>query len=511
MKNHRPNILWISTDQQRWDYLSHFGTPGLRTPHLDRLAREGQIYPNCYTVSPICTPCRVSLLTGLYPSRHGAVSLGSVGDFHHPTIADLLGGAGYRTGLIGKSHFVPRKAEPAHALGSWHPGDPLPEDDAEAYQTDQWRDIRRPYCGFDTYATSRNHNADSRPDQHYRAWLEAKGADLDEIDLLHGRARDQKVGRWELPARYHQNTWTSEESIRFMREARSEGRAWFCWASYQDPHSPYVCPDPWFGQVSPETAPPPSPSHADKPAFYDLLVQRGIFEDGARRFYEEGQGVPHTINGSAMSDDEKIAARRAYKAMCNFIDDSVGELIRHLESTGELDNTYIVFTSDHGDFLGDHGLWYKGLPAFDAGQRVPLVVWSPKAKCHGQRDALISLIDLPATTLAWAGLPPPDTFQGHDHSGVFAGESDGLRDSLLVECNATRRVNQITLVTEAWKLVTYHNLEEGELYDRHTDPAQEHNLWADPDHRQTRDQLLQRLVRETLARDARQNARLANA
>lgn len=506
-----PNILFITTDQQRWDYLGLHQTPGLRTPYLDRIGREGRFFPNTYTVSPICTPCRVSLLTGKFPSRHGAVSIGSATRFESPTLPELLQRAGYATGLFGKSHFVPRPVECHHAAGRWQQGDPLPVDDL-AHDTDFWAAHDSPYLGFERFRGCAAHNCDRIPDQHYRAWLRDQGADLAEMDALHRPPPEKRTGRWDLPPHLHQTAWITEESIRFIREAEGGGRPWFCWTSIQDPHSPFVCPDPWFSDVPAETQPPAIPDHPGKPAYYQLLVDRGIFEDGAVRFYDEDKlGVPHTLGGRSVAPEKALVSRRAYKAMCNMIDHYLGRIFQTLEDEGTLDNTWIVFTSDHGDFLGDHGIWYKGLPAFDESQRVPLVVRAPSTGQRGECRDLFSLIDLPSTFLSIAGLPIPPDWQGLDQSATLSGSGPGKRECVLVECNPTSRANQFTLVTPEWKLVVYQSIAEGELYHRPSDPAQRNNLWLHPGHAAAKTDLLHTLSREILRRDGHQNPRIANA
>lgn len=221
----------------------------------------------------------------------------------------------------------------------------------------------------------------------------------------------------------------------------------------------------------PEAAPPAREAHPGKPAFYDLLEREGVFEHGTRDFYDEdGLGVPHTLGGGKIDGQAAIDARRAHKGMCNLIDHHVGRLIAHLRRTGRYDDTLIVFTSDHGDFLGDHGLWFKGLPAFDESQRVPLVVKAPGQQSTGPADDLVSLIDLPATFLAAAGLPIPPRFPGVNQLEAFAGRGPAARDQLLVECNPSSRANQFTLVTAERKLIVYQNIPDGELYHRPGDP-----------------------------------------
>ncbi|MBD3240317.1 MAG: sulfatase-like hydrolase/transferase, partial [Chitinivibrionales bacterium] len=162
----KPNILVITTDQQRWDALSLWGTPGYRTPNIDGLAADGVCFGRSYCPSPVCTPARVSMITGQYSTRHGAYTIGMspVPALEGPTLGSILGRAGYRTAIIGKTHFVARKIEDQHVAGVALDS-PCPE-------SEFWRTFDGPYCGFHHVRHHRHHNAAGIPNAHYRVWLE---------------------------------------------------------------------------------------------------------------------------------------------------------------------------------------------------------------------------------------------------------------------------------------------------------------------------------------------------
>lgn len=486
----RPNILLITTDQQRHDHLGAAGMPGIPTPHLDRLATEGIRFTRAYCPSPICTPARVSMLTGLYPSSHGAYTIGVTADpFPEPTLPDVLGRSGYATSLFGKSHFVRRADEAAHVIGRENP------------EPEAFRDFHGPYVGFERVATSTGHTINARPDMHYRIFLEDAGVDYAPWFPQMGEHYDHhRVGRWEIPEEYHDTHWVGELTCDYIREqaAAEDGRPWFCWTSFQDPHEPFVCPDPWYGRVNMDGVapfPPEKPGEFDdKPAFY---------REGPGIFKEEA-GVP-CVYRKPQWMERADEALRATLGMVGFIDDRVGRMLAELERTGQADNTIVIFTSDHGEMHGHHGYWGKGLTAYEDCQRVPLLVWGPRfVQRRGATDALANLVDLPRTILGWADTPEPVGLQGADLRPICAGEANTVRDATLIECRATERtVYQQTMVTDRHKLVVYRDDDAGELYDLKRDPDQYENLWDRLEHADLKRDLLLRFARLQMEREGR--------
>jgi arylsulfatase A-like enzyme len=207
--------------------------------------------------------------------------------------------------------------------------------------------------------------------------------------------------------------------------------------------------------------------------------------------------------GEPEKDARSRAAMQATLGMIAFLDDRLGSIMRTLEDTGQIENTIIVWTSDHGEMHGHHGLWGKGLPAFEDCQRVPLLVWGPRwVPARGTIPALANLVDLPRTFLSLTGAPMPREWQGVDLSPVLRGEADSVQDAVLVEMRATQRtLNQHTLITDRHKLVVYRHTEAGELYDLQADPDQYRNLWAEAGSQTLRAGLLHRLARLQMERE----------
>ncbi len=500
----RPNVLFITTDQQRWDALSLWGTPGYRTPHLDRLATEGACFDRSYCSAPVCTPARVSMITGQYTTRHGSYSIGMspVPALEGPTLGSLLGEAGYATGIVGKTHFVARHIEDQHVAGTDLDG-PCPS-------SEFWREFDGPYCGFEFVRHHRHHNAASTPNAHYRVWLEDQGLDLDALHNDRDAGRRIAPGVWEgMKPQWTQNAWITEETQGFVQRAEASGRPWLAMANYQDPHYPMVCPEPYYSNVEMagvDLGGPVEGEMAGKPPFYQRFLDGKYFTDDDETHFWDGINVPDTKSYDHYPAYEAI---RAYLGMCAMVDDFIGSLIDWLDARGSLDNTLVIFTSDHGDLLGRHGMWGKGVPAYDDNQRVPmLMMWR-----EGQRGPVghsrshVNHVDLLPTILDAAGLETPPFVQGVSHLPVLRGETDCVRDWALVDNYATVNLHQQTLVSGPWKLVTYRHAPYGELYDLSSDPDQRHNLWLERPER--RCELLGELARANMAKTGKLPARIA--
>jgi arylsulfatase A-like enzyme len=509
----RPNLLLITTDQQRWDFLSLYGTSGLHTPNLDRLAREGVYLPNTYCTMPTCTPTRVSLLNGQYPSRHGAYSIGVLTRFDFPTLPGLLGEAGYHTSIVGKTHFVPRNMEAAHVAGI-DPPPALPGSGDYREDDGFWDTFDGPYVGFQSVRHMAGHTSGRKPREHYRAWLRRIGADTDAIDSLHEVERGT-AGAWALPQEYSQTAWITAEAGEIIERRQRADGPWFSWVSYQDPHPPYICPEPYYSNVDMTDVSLGGAEEGEfdgKPEWYAKLCHEGIYEHGCHDFYDPKFGCPNTNPYRHVHEPDK--AIRAYIGMCNMVDAYIGKLLDRLRAAGALENTLIAFTADHGDYLGRHGFWQKGLPAYDDAQRVPMILWWPAGTPDGPRgrcESLLSLVDLPQTFLSAAGVEADASMQGIDQMPLLRGESEAPRDWVLVECEPTHRVFQHTLVAEGHKLVVYRDDSWGELYDLRSDPDQRENLWDRPGSAEVRLRLLHRLAQANLQKDGCRPPRIWNA
>ncbi len=446
--HNRPNILWICTDQQRYDTIAALGNPHVRTPNIDRLVRGGVAFSHAFCQSPICTPSRASFLTGMYPSSvHGCMNGNDYWADAAPLVTKLLADAGYDGGLAGKLHLAG-----AHARI-----EPRPADDG--YRVFHW--------------SHGVHNLWSEG-HAYAEWLRSKGEDLG--NLLKSPEN--------IPPSLHQTTWCTDRAIEFVEAAGDQ--PWFLSVNTFDPHPPFDPPREYLTRYDPASMPGPLFRHSDIAAQARL---GGIdFQSTARE--------PDTFQGQAL--------QAAYYAMIELIDDNVGRMLAALERTGQLGHTVIVFMSDHGEALGDHGLLFKGCRFYEGLVRVPLIFYWPARLQSGLvSDALVELTDIAPTLLDISGLPVPERMQGRSLMPVLTGESDPHQHRDFVRSEYYRALNPdlpdrpgfggtyATMIRNRnHKLINYHGHRIGELFDLGTDPGEFSNLWDDPDYAGVRFELM---------------------
>ena len=236
------NVLLITSDQQHWNTLGCLNGE-LRTPNLDRLAARGTLFTRAYCPNPTCTPTRASIITGRYPSQHGAWSLGTKLLESEHTVGEDFQGAGVRTALVGKAHFQPTAGTCEHPS-------------LEAYPTLQdlefWRGFHGPFYGFEHVELARNHTDEAHVGQHYALWMERNG-----LAGWRGYFRpptgtnDRQRRTWEIPEAFHYGTWIAERCRDLLAGYAERGERFFLWASFFDPHPPYLVPEPWDAMYDP--------------------------------------------------------------------------------------------------------------------------------------------------------------------------------------------------------------------------------------------------------------------
>lgn len=498
----KPNILLITTDQQRWDAVG-FNNPLVKTPNLDALADKGIVFEKSYTCSPVCTPARVSILTGQYPSKHGSYTIGVEYGTNQPTIPQLLSQHGYFTGLLGKGHFHPCCHE-----GSF-------ESFPNIADREFFRNWTGPFHGFEYARLLIGHTTEEHsPQMHYGLWLEEQGINISDY---FGNTQYTEIGTWNIPEQYHPSTWVADETISAIDKSGEEERPFFLWSSFQDPHNPLFVPEPWASMYNPDEMPYyhlRNGEHDNRPAFYQTSME---VDPEKPRDGGHGSALPFEKNWITanrlpdMEGEEKSRKALAlYYGMVSLFDHHVGRIINHLEEKGLLENTIIVFTSDHGDYMGEHGFWFKGLPAFDGAQRVPFMVYDPHCQTPGEHSpAIQSLVDLGQSFLSAAGVEPPEGIQGFDQSAAWQNASAKVRDGAIVELRPTEdKFMQKTFVEKKYKLVVYTKTEWGELYDMENDPGQYNNLWNHPDYQAAKCNLMQRMLADEMLEEGRPRERL---
>lgn len=452
-----PNILWIVTDQQRWDTIGELNNEFVKTPNIDRLVREGVTFTTAYTQSPICTPSRASFLTGMYPTsvratRNGAAYWPEAA----PLVTAMLSDAGFDGGSVGKLHL-------STAQGNKPEIRPL----NDGYRVFHF--MHAPYQGGST--------------NDWQMYYKKRGVDV--------MAYKNELGY--VPEQYHPTRWSADRAIDFITERRE--RPWLMSLNFYDPHGPFDPPPEYIERYDIDALPGPRITDEDlieKAKFSDVMFQGSEPRDWRGRRGKETQA--------------------AYWAQIDLIDEHVGRVLAALEETGQLDNTLIIFTADHGEMLGDHGLRRKGARLYEPLLRVPLIFWYPsKIEQNLQSDALVAAMDIAPTLLELTGLEVPERMQGKSLLPILTGETAPHyhRDYVRAEFYDTlenrpeegqKEPAFVTMLRDKqYKLITYHGHPEGgELFDLVNDPDEFNNLWNNPDYQDIRFELMLKKFDETV-------------
>lgn len=481
-----PNILLIFADELRADALGYAGNPIIRTPNIDRLAHEGTAFSQCMITQPTCTPSRASILTGCYPSALRSRMVGCVTPDDPRFMPRLLKQAGYRTASIGKIHLVPQRAEP------------------DAIQ--QALDTTGDYFGFSEIDLVNGHG-DHCFGPQYDAWLQERVPDWQE--RLKNRQRISPgldTFTWELPPEVHSSNYIGDKTVEFLQNVGDV--PFFLHVSFPDPHYPFVVPEPYASLYRPEDMPPPLPpvtqSH-DLP----LLHEEVYFNRPGQQLGDHVIGTPPRDYANVTTADWQ-QVKATYYGMIALLDAQIGRILDTLDSTGLAQNTLVVFLSDHGDYLGDHGFYGKGLP-YDPVLRVPLIVRGLETQAGQVIDSIASTLDIAPTLLDFAGVPEAEGTQGVSMCSLLSGAGEPVRQAALTENDddfVPMRVR--TLTTRDWKLTVYANQPHGELFDRVNDPAEMVNLWHDPAYAAVKGQLTQAMLEQVLCSIDMRNGRKQN-
>lgn len=468
------NILLITSDQQHWRTLGH-NNPEVQTPALDSLAAQGASFTRAYCPNPTCTPTRSSMITGKYPSQHGAYSLGTKLPENEATLGEHLQATGYRTALVGKAHFQPlQSTEEYPSLESY----PILQD------LDFWEDFEGPFYGFDHIELARNHTDEAHVGQHYALWMEEKGL-LNWRDYFlepTGNVVEQRR-KWLIPEQFHYNAWIAERSKALISEYHAGEQPFFLWASFFDPHPKYLAPEPWDTMVDPAdiTVPELSPGEHESSPPHLQLTQTSDPDFSA---WQEANGSGCHGFHSHLHDRHDLAKDIAcYYGMISCMDKYIGEIIDHLDQIGLAENTLVVFTSDHGHYFGQHGLIAKGAFHYDDGIRVPMIARLPGQIPAGHiSHSLQSLVDYAPTFLSFCGIDIPEEMTGVDQRVVWTGDESDARDHVIVENrHQPTTLHLKTYIDERYKLTLYFDRDYGEIYDLRDDPGEVSNLYTDSD------------------------------
>jgi arylsulfatase A-like enzyme len=475
----RPNIVLITSDQQRGDC---FGFEGRRvkTPHLDDLARVGTRFAACVTPNLVCQPSRASILTGLLPLTHGVYDNGvdldpAVGE---AGFAGQLARAGYRTGFLGKAHFAT-----SHTFAPT--GTPECRQSMARYGPD-WHG---PYMGFDyVELVVEGHNwwppLEPPSGQHYDRWYHADGRGAERTRQYWTRLPPDPGApqTWHsaLPPAWHNSTWVGDRTIEFLR--RHADRPFCVWASFPDPHHPFDAPEPWSRLHDPDDVDLPPHRRLDlerRPWWHRASLE------GTPDIAPELRAIREDFSRIPPQPDHLLRALIAnYFGMISLIDHNVGRILIALRDLGLAERTLIVYTTDHGDWLGDHGLILKGPMAYEGLLRVGCVVAGPGVPPGRVVADPVSTLDLGATFLDYASVRAEGVRHGRSLRRLIEGTGD-TRDFASSEwdltasrCGVPLRLR--TVRTRRHKLTLELDSGAGELYDLGDDPYELDNRFDDP-------------------------------
>jgi arylsulfatase A-like enzyme len=518
------NILFVTTDQQRYDSLGCNGGTVARTPVVDGLAAAGVRYERAYNQNTVCMPARSTMLTGQYPRTHGVVANGVPLPVDAPSVAAYLAErAGYRTALLGKAHFEP----------GFDPRRKFEENARPARgDTGPWRGFERSVQVMHAAAWG------DFPLSHYGRWLRANHPEHlhSFADLLQGEPGGDtgapETKNNPIPREWYHTDWVADLTVDWL-DSLADDDDWFCWMSFPDPHHPWDPPASELHRIDWRDLdlPPGHPGSDDdirkvlagKPAHWLA------YWDGS---WSNQEGGPADFRPGRLTHDQIREVNAKVHVMNELIDEACGRVLARLEARGWLDDTDVIFTTDHGELQGDYGLLYKGPFHTDSLMRLPLV-WRPAPSAEATPAAVVTdpvgQVDLAPTFCAIAGVEPADWMQGTElplangspgreralceWDSQFPGYGMHLRSiyrdgwlctvyepSTAGQPNGLEKVFGDGVLTNVSPVVYEHGYDgpggvgiaTGELYDLEDDPHQWHNRWDDrsPAVRSRRDDLI---------------------
>lgn len=471
----RPNIIFIITDQQRYDTIRALGYPHVDSPNLDRLVNEGVTFTNTFVTAPSCAPSRASLFTGLYPHTNG-VFINNRDPWPRSWVEDL-NEAGYYCVNVGKMHTAPWD-KPA----GFH--ERFIVENKDRFRADRWY--------FDEWDRALRIRGVEKPTRAtYAEWPDY----------------EERLGayEWNLPEDLHPDNFVGDMAKWWIEQ--HDKRWWDAPALARgSSHDPTVLQKPLFLQIGfPGPHPPydPVPSYIEKYANKQLPIvdtpQEAIDRQpqGLRKLREIMlERNPDAIKHLANPTQEQRQRQRAYYlANVSMIDTKIGEILQTLEDNGYLDNAVVIFTSDHGDSLGDHGHSEKW-NMYDESTHVPAIFWSPKWFTKPRRvDDLVELFDIGPTILELAGVQPPDWMEARTLMPLLEEVPGAVgRDYVFSEHAKDDYLPTIEFMTmvrdKKWKLVHFAGEDEGQLFDLEKDPNELEDLWGNPATKEQKNQML---------------------
>lgn len=432
-----PNVLFITCDQLRYDALGCTGNPVVKTPNIDRLAGEGALFEHCFVQSPVCSPSRATLITGRYPHVHGTKYVWYDLDERETTMQGVLNGAGYETWSVGKMHFEPVTSSFGFQKRFVVEGKLFNGDDEYRRHLDRIgkREVYK---------------------QHAQRWYNEQDFGSSPSPLAEEDYIDSFIG---------------SNAVRLLRQARPP---FFFWVSFCSPHPPYDPPKPWDTRYDPRSIPLPDDLH--RPQDSRIPEQRSA--SGGKSYLR-------------LTDAKFQRVAASYCATISLVDEQIGRLVETLSEMGILDNTLILFISDHGEMMGHRGIIGKGARLlYDHILRVPLIVRYPgEFPAGGVISDLAQGTDIMPTILDFAGVTVPFGVQGKSLRPILKQDIVPWRDAVFSEGHEVKMVRDYH-----WKLIFYPGRPYGELYHLEVDPLELNNLYDHPDYERQRARMIEKLA-----------------
>ncbi|HLW61165.1 MAG TPA: sulfatase-like hydrolase/transferase [bacterium] len=436
MGQDRPNLLLIMCDELRFDALGCYGNPVIKTPNIDRLAAEGVLLEHYFSQSPVCQPSRATLATGRYPHVHGVRWNWYDLDAREVTLQTLLSQSEYSTWAVGKMHFEPTT-------------------ESHGFQNRVFVEGKL-FTGDDEY---RQHLSRIGKRQLYYQHVKRWNNDDDFGAAVSPLSDDDYI-----------DTYIGQNAVRVLSQVTAP---FFVWVSFVNPHFPFDPPQPFATMYDPKMMPLPQDFHFNQTS----RIPEQRVASASRSFHQ-------------LTEDHMRKIIAYYYGTISLVDREVGRIMDSLKDRGLLDETVIVFASDHGDLLGHRGMLWKGRMLYDHLIRVPMIVRYPKELASGKVVShLCQVTDVMPTFLDFAGIVIPTGVQGRSLRSILKQEAVPWRDAVFSEVMDLKMVRDFH-----WKLIFYPGRSYGELYHIAVDPLELNNLYDHPDYERRRSALIEKLA-----------------
>lgn len=491
-------ILFVTSDEQRYDGLGCYGGRVARTPNLDQLAATGIRYERAYAQNVTCMPARSTIITGQYVNTHGVYRNGYSLPEDDPCVARLLRDQGhYRTALVGKAHWQPMTDH-----SSWEASAAL-------------RGDHGPYRGFEYLSLAAHSGIPYRCTLHYNRWLSENGPQFVDgfyppvgpnngpNNLKGGDTDAIQVHFNPCPRELYHTDWVADRSIDWLRSLGQEDD-WFLWVSFPDPHHPFDPPAAEKNRVNWRDLDLPAGHPGSREKIERILA--GKPKHWLDFFLGKADVAEETPDGfvpSTLTDDNVREINAMVHVQNELIDEALGRILSYIRDRGWDDDVDIIYTTDHGTTQGDFGLMFKGPFHVDGLMRLPMI-WrpAPSAGIPGGRviHDPVGQVDLAPTFASIAGLTVPPWIEGRE----LPVSADPSRDAVFCQWDASKAGLEIQMrsiydrsgfVCTTYKKTNYYQGTEGELYHLGDDPRQWVNLWNDPGYATVRQELTEKITR----------------